>query len=199
MTHKLSAPLTTANEIRDAAQIALKSGKWLVRTDRDGASLSPDADGFIWEPPGAWTTAVAWKQWLSGCGHGLHGQTRKVSGYNLGGGSRVVFCDYVGKAVNIGDDKVKVGAARILLVNDLSMLRGLAFEGSLSLASCTGLTSLVLPKGLQVGNSLDLYGCKSLTSLVLPKKMKLGGFLSLSGCTASRSWCYHRNYRWEGR
>jgi len=57
------------------------------------------------------------------------------------------------------------------------------FDGYLSLAGCTGLTSL--PTGLRVGKSLYLAGCTELTSL--PAGLEVEGTLNLRDCTGLTS------------
>ena len=170
----------------DIARAALEKGNWLIRTDREGTSV--DASGFVWSPVGEWTTAPDWDP-TTRFGHGLYGQSQKYSGYNPPGGSRVVFCDYAGEAVGFEGEEgeVKVEAARVLLVNDLSALTGLTVERSLSLAGCTGLVSLTLPEGFRVGESLYLYNCTALEKLTLPEDMMVGGSLCLAGCRSLTS------------
>jgi hypothetical protein len=121
-------------EIQKAVKNAVKTGNWFIRFDNDGTSYN----FFQWQPVGKWTTA---KDWIddNNCGHGLHGQSHKASGFR-GEGNRLVFCETKGKRNKIGSDKIKVKKARILLINELP--DNLKVSGSLALNGCTGLKSL---------------------------------------------------------
>jgi len=130
----------TPSEIEAAVKAAIKNGNWIIRADENGISWG----GFKWSSLGEWTEASDWEVSPT-CGGGLHGQDRKNGGYISG--TRLVFCDTDGVHVYIGDNKIKVKRARILLVNTLP--EGLTVGGSLNLSGCTGLTSL--PEGLTVG------------------------------------------------
>jgi hypothetical protein len=153
-------------QINQAIKDALKNGNWIIRADNDGTAYG----GFQWNPVGVWTVAEDWNP-KAECGGGLHGQDVNHGGYVTG--KRVVFCDTKGRHVIIGDDKVKVKAARILMVG-LPKIKKI--NGSLSLSGCD-LKGITLPQS--VGGSLDLRGC-DLKGITLPQSV--GGSLYLSGC-----------------
>jgi hypothetical protein len=169
----------TEQSIRRAIKRAVASGNWMIRADRGGESYG----GFKWPPVGVWIECPNWDP-TPVCGGGFHGQGAEASGALVINGpkdkpARCLFCETRGERVIIEGDKLKVPEARILLVNDLSVARGLSVGGYLYLRGCTGLT--VLPEGLSVGGYLDLEGCTGLT--VLPEGLSVGGSLYLRGCT----------------
>ena len=153
-------------QIKNAIQDALKKGNWIIRADNDGEAYG----GFRWNGVGEWTTAPDWNP-APECGGGLHGQDITHGGYVTG--KRVVFCDTKGRHVVVGDDKVKVKAARILCIG-LPKIKKI--KGSLSLRGCD-LKGLTLPQ--TIGGSLYLSGC-DLKGITLPQT--IGGWLDLSGC-----------------
>lgn len=134
--------MSNADFLELAAE-AVKNGNWIIRADNDGKSRG----GFQWEAQGEWTAAPNWDD-KPVCGGGLHGQDKNCGGMIMG--NRLVFCDTDGDHVAIGDNKVKVRRARILMINDLP--DGLTVGGWLDLSGCTGLTSL--PDGLTVGGKI---------------------------------------------
>ena len=168
----------TELEIESAVASAIRSGRWMIRTDDDGVSHG----GFRWNPVGEWTEPEVFSAEATCDSGGLFGQARRASGFGTRM-SRVVFCRTGGRRITVGGDKIKTDRAMILLVNDLSSARGLRFEASLYLAKCTGLTSL--PEGLSVEGYLNLEGCTGLTSL--PEGLSVGGCLNLYGCTGLTS------------
>jgi len=166
------------SEIKKMVRQAIDEKRWLIRTSNDGEAYN----GFRWNGIGEWTEAPDWSP-EPVCGGGLHGQGAVASGelvVNRRG--RVEFCIVDGPQVAIGH-KQKSPRAMILLIDDLSKVKGLSVGGSLDLSGCTGLTSL--PEGLSVGESLYLSGCTGLTSL--PEGLSVGGSLDLSGCTGLTS------------
>ena len=157
---------------------ALATGLWMLRRDYDGVSHA----GFTWRPVGELTVAPDWDPDRA-CGGGLHGVGPTSTGYYTDG-RRLVFCAVPAVRVSIdshnvkcADDgavqKIKVPAARVLLVNELP--EGLSVGGSLDLRG-TQITQL--PEGLSVGGSLYLRGTQ-ITQL--PEGLSVGGYLYLRG------------------
>ncbi len=157
-------------EIKTAIKKAVETGNWMVRTDNNGESHN----GFNWKSLGEWTEAPDFKP-NHRCGNGLHGQSKKASGFR-GKGCRVVFCETKGRQYSIPElngDKIKVRSARILKINSLPS--NLVFKSDFDLSN-SDITSL--PDNLSVGGSLDLRGTK-ITSL--PDNLSVGGYLYLRG------------------
>ncbi len=138
------------NYIKEANQ-AVKSGNWMVRTDNNGVSANPYANGFKWRKKGLWNEAPDWNETPS-CGGGLHGQSKDAGGFKTDG-KRVVFCKTKGKKIIISDDKIKVQKAMILMINKLP--KNLRFNKSLDLSNSH---IKELPEGLHVGGSRYLRG-----------------------------------------
>jgi len=155
----------TPTGIKHCVSRALKRGNWIIRADEDGVSYGD----FRWRDVGEWTVAPDWDE-TPECGGGLHGQDQDHGGYIQG--SRLVFCDTRGPhvAIDLGN-KVKVPAARILLVNALP--GGLHVSGDLDL----GYSQITaLPGGLHVGGDLNLR----FTQITeLPGDLHVGGDLYL--------------------
>ena len=150
----------------------LKSGNWMIRTDRAGVSH----DGFVSKPVGEKTICPDWDP-EPRCGGGLHGQAKEASGCNLyrDEGVRTCFVETAPERVIIDGDKIKTPWFRILLVDDFSKLEKLEFGGDLCL-SYSKITAL--PKGLHVSGRLYLNYSKI---TALPENLHVGGFLDLSG------------------
>jgi hypothetical protein len=141
---------------QDDIDRVLKNGNWMIRADNNGASPSPEANGFRWNDIGEWTTAPDWDEYPV-CGKGLHGQDMDYGGYISG--TRVVFCETMGRKIPLGN-KVKVSAARILMIG---IPTNILFKRNLSLQG-THIASL--PKGLSVGGSLYLQGTQIAKKLI---------------------------------
>ena len=148
----------------------IKSGNWMVRTDDDGVAF----EGFKWNEIGEWTTPTYFSERPTCNSGGLFGQTQSASGQNAGR-CRAVFCETSDVRIVVDGNKIKTDRARIVLVNDLALARGISFNGDLDLSNCTGLQSL--PENLTVGGNLNLYNCTGLQSL--PKNLTVGGSLYL--------------------
>ena len=161
----------TKKQVKEAIRKAVKSGNWMIRTDNNGYSYKGT---FKWKPLGQWTEAPDWDP-TPECGHGLHGQTLEYGGF-ITKGNRLLFCDIHPESpvVPIDGNKVKVKKARILAINDLSMLKNQEFKGSLDLAD-TPIEQI--PKGLKVGGNLNLHYTPIKK---LPEDLKVGGDLDLS-------------------
>jgi hypothetical protein len=172
---------------------AVETGNWMIRFENEhGMSPSTDANGFKWKPIGQWTIASDWNS-RPVCGGGLHGQGSEAGGQAIKG-KYIVFCETRGERIIIDGDKIKVKAARRLLVGKLP--KGLTFKSSLDLSGCD-LKGITLPtsiggflylrgcdlKGItlptSIGDYLDLSGC-DLKGITLPQSV--GGYLDLSGC-----------------
>ena len=146
---------------------ALETGKWMLRRSNDGTSYG----GFQWKPVGEWTEAPDWDP-MPCCGGGLHGSAPEAWGYFTDYPS-LDFCITDGERVSVGDDKIKVPRAMILLRNALP--EGLMVRGSLDLR---GTQVTTLPEELTVGGSLNLSGTQI---TALPEGLTVGGSLDLSG------------------
>ena len=131
-------------QIDSLVKEALETGNWMLRRSDGGKAYG----GFQWNPVGEWTEAPDWNP-QPVCGGGLHGSAPEAFGY-FERRPTIEFCITEGKRVTIGDDKIKVPRAMILLVNQLP--EGLSVGGSLDLEG-TQITQL--PEGLSVGGSLD--------------------------------------------
>ena len=155
----------TKTQIDKAVKNAIKTGNWMIRFENEGgASPSNTANGFKWQPIGQWTIAPDWNS-RPVCGGGLHGQSHEAGGQAIKG-KFVVFCETRGQRVIIDGDKIKVKAARRLLVGKLP--NGLTFKSSLDLSGCD-LKGITLPTS--VGGSLYLSGC-DLKGITLPTNLK---------------------------
>ena len=128
-------------EIKELAQQALETGDWILRRSDDGKAYN----GFQWEPVGEWTEAPDWNP-ESRCGGGLHGSAPEAWGY-FTDGPTLDFCVTEGERIIIGNNKIKIPRAMILLRNEL-------------------------PDNLSVGGSLNLRGTQ-ITSL--PDDLKVDG------------------------
>ncbi len=136
----------------ELAKDAIARGEWMVRADNNGVSYHNS--NFSWQPVGLWTECEQWDAAPS-CGHGLHGQGSEAGGYICG--TRMVFCETEGEHVMIGDDKIKVPRARILLIGDewAQLDVPLKFETDLYLSG-TAITSL--PEKLEVSDEVHWDG-----------------------------------------
>ena len=77
----------TKMEIGEAVEKAIRTGRWMVRSDKEGSSHN----GFHWNAPGEWT----FPQFFSDrpiCQDGLFGQARQASGFPMWN-TRAVFCE----------------------------------------------------------------------------------------------------------
>ena len=151
-------------------QDALDSGKWMIRTSKDGLGYG----GFKWKPTGRWTTAPDWNG-KPNCGGGLHGSGPLGFGYFSKETTRFEFCLTQGNIIPISDNdggaysKVKVKKAKIIAVSNHLFLDGLSVGGSLDLE---GTQITALPDGLSVGGYLDLRGTQI---TALPDGLSVGG------------------------
>ena len=159
--------MTMPRDYMAEARQAVKDGNWLIRSDNDGYSR----DGFKWAGRGKWTVAPDWDP-EPVSGGGLYGQGPEASGFGLCR-DRLIFCKTRGPRIAVGDDKVKVREAAILLINELP--DNLSVGGGLDLGG-TQITHL--PDNLSVGGYLDLEGTQ-ITQL--PDNLSVGGGLYLVG------------------
>ena len=123
----------TQEQIDQLVQQALQTGNWMLRRSDNGKAFG----GFQWNHIGEWTEAPDWDP-TPECGGGLHGSAPEAWGY-FTGYSSIDFCITNGERVPVGNNKIKVPRAMVLLRNSL-------------------------PEGLTVGGWLDLRGTQ-ITSL----------------------------------
>ncbi|OGT54392.1 MAG: hypothetical protein A3E01_03090 [Gammaproteobacteria bacterium RIFCSPHIGHO2_12_FULL_63_22] len=143
-------------------EAAIRDSRWLIRTDNDGISYG----GFCWPEIGKWIECPDWNN-RPECGGGFHGQTAKAGGF-WNGGSRLVFCEFDGEEIVLGD-KSKVRRCRILQVGIPAIFSSACVGGSLDLRGLSSAEGLTLPQS--VGGSLNLRGLSSAEGLTLPQSV----------------------------